>query len=307
MTTPGDFASGASALPRASTGTLVGLKIAKMRQDLARLQNSIAIHQRGYNRMRPQIQSNAYRYQQSVAPIYARLQVGSTPGNPQLAQAWTRSELQLNTVNSDVDLLNDLGNQVASDASVTSYLRRSVRSAFGLSGAYEEDHRQLRILEDEVSKTEIAVSRLLEGISNDIKRQGNYIAIERANLTALALAIKSGGFFERASEGPAPAPAPFGEASFGDSPAIIIRFDRSDVNYEPALRTALNRALSINPQVSIDIVAIAPQEDNTNSIREKGERVFRSLTRMGIKPHRIKLSAKTGEQSHIGEVHVYIR
>lgn len=289
--------------PGQPTGTHVGLRVAALNEDLARLQNSIQVHGQMYSQMRPAIESNAQAYQQTVAPLYARLQVGTTAGNPLLIQQWNEGELRLNQVNDDIDQLNALGNAVASDAAMGSYLLESIRAAYGLSGAYEEDHRQLALLEDETNRTVIAVDRLLSDLSTDISRQGNYVAAERANLTSLALAIKTGSFFDspiRDSNGTAMMGVPAG------NPLTVIRFDRPNLNYEALLRNDVQSVLAGNPNAVFDVVGIASAGAGTGEARSQAERVYKSLSRIGVQPSNVNLSAISGEGNY-PEVHVYAR
>ncbi len=83
--------------------------------------------------------------------------------------------------------MNQLANDVAANAAMSNYLLESTRATFGISGAVDEDHAQLRVLEDEVNKTTILIDRLLSELTEDITRQTNYLAEERANLNTLAI------------------------------------------------------------------------------------------------------------------------
>ena len=91
--------------------------------------------------------------------------------------------------------MNNLANRVSADAAMSSYLLEATRAAYGLSGAIDEDHRQLAVLEDDVNKTVVLITRLLDELSEDIARQSNYVANERGNLNTLALAIKNGELY----------------------------------------------------------------------------------------------------------------
>ena len=70
-----------------------------------------------------------------------------------------------------------------------------IGATFNVSGAVDEDHRQLQLLEDETSQTIVMIDRLLKEVSDAIQRQTAYVANERANLTTLAAAIKNGDFY----------------------------------------------------------------------------------------------------------------
>src|SRR5690348_12614158 len=95
-------------------------------------------------------------------------------------------------MSNDIAKLNSLSNQTAADSSLGAYILESIRAAYGLQGAVDEDHRQLGMLETEVNRTSVLIDHLLNALSDDISRQTNYVANERANLVTLSLAIKNG-------------------------------------------------------------------------------------------------------------------
>ena len=82
-----------------------------------------------------------------------------------------------------------------SDSSLAAYLLDSVKAAFSLQGAVDEDHRQLRQLQSDVNATIPQIDRLLGALSEDISRQSVYVGNERQNLVALSLAIKNGELY----------------------------------------------------------------------------------------------------------------
>lgn len=323
---PSVFGSSPTANAVSPSGTHVGLRIARLQQDLQRLQNSLNIHRQSHATIRPRSQANASAYQAAVAPVYARLQVGTTPGNPELVQLWNEAELRLSRLHDDVDQLNSIGNAVAADASLASYLLDSVRATYGIAGAFESDHRQLSLLEDETGRTVTAADRLLTDISGDINRQGNYVAAEHANMTSLALALKTGSFFQNqtartgAPQQPsqvqaAPVAAPLAQATGrmqpGAAPAAtgavaVVRFDGPRVAYDAAVQNAVRQALARNPAAAFDVIGYAPARQTTAEARKNAESVYRSVTRAGVPAERVNLSATTGNAPFV-EVHIFQR
>ena len=138
---------------------------------------------------------NSKVYHDRVAAMRSKLQLGTTPGNPILVERWNAAQEQLEKVNADIGEMNSLSSRVAAAAAMSTYLLDATRASFGLSGAIDEDHSQLEILEDEVSQTVVLIERLLTELSDDIRRQSNYVGNERNQLNTLALAIKNGEFF----------------------------------------------------------------------------------------------------------------
>jgi hypothetical protein len=311
--------------PRAgqATGTFVGNKVAQLRDDLTRLQASINKENTDLQSVRQQTIVNAQGYHGQVAGIRSRLQLGTTPGNPQLVGAWNNSQIELEKINTDIGRMNALSNRVAADAAMSSYLLEATRAAFGLSGAIDEDHRQLEVLEDDVNRTVVLIDRLLTELSDDIRRQSNYVSTERNDLNTLALAIKNGEFF-----GPSLATTAYTNANSRPTvggvqrsavragsrrPLVVIRFDRPDVNYQQALYTAVNRALQRQPDASFDLVSVsqlrggtAQSALNANGARRNAQSVLRALVDMGLPPSRVSLSATTAASGG-NEVRLYIR
>ena len=309
--------------PGSPTGTVVGAKVAQIRGELSSLQARINQHNQELQGLRAQTIQHAQGYHGTVAAINSRLQVGTTPGNPVLLTQWNAAQTQLDGISRDIALMNSLSNRVAADSSTSGYLLETTRATYGLSGAVDQDHQQLAILEDEVNRTTVLVDRLLNELADDVNRQSAYVGQERKNLTTLSIAIKNGemmgsslanrafgsGFQGRAAVGGSAAVAPGSRR-----PLVVIRFDRPKVEYEQALYTAVSRALERRPQAGFDVVAVAPGQGSAaqvargaNAARRSAESVLRSLTSMGLPPSRVNLSAGTSGEAQTAEVHLYVR
>ena len=316
--------------PGQPTGTFVGQKVVQLRTELSRLQRGVLRQNGNLQNVRAQTIRNSQQYHGTIAAINARLQVGTTPGNPTLINQWNGAQAMLASIDNDIAQLNSLANEVAGVSTLSAYLLETTRAAYGLTGAVDEDHRQLAILEDEVNRTVVLIDRLLNELSEDIGRQTNYLGNERANLTTLSLAIKNGEMLggslaNRAFSTAAPAisaiPAPTPSASRRPvqqsgprRPLVVIRFDRPNVEYEQALYTAVSRALERRPSATFDLVAVAPNTGNAAQVtvaastsKRNAESVLRSLSDMGLPLDRVRLSAMTSGRASTNEVHIYVR
>lgn len=311
--------------PGQPTGTFVGAKLGQLRQDLASLQGNISQHNAELQQIRNLTVQHSQGYWGIVAAVNSRLQVGTTPGNPILVQQWNEAQAQLDRLNDDILVMNSLGNKVAADSAMSAYLLESTRAAYGLSGAVDEDHRQLAILEDEVNQTVVLIDRLLNELNEDVQRQIDYVSRERTNLTTMSLAIKNGEMYgvslaNRAFRTSAPLASERAAAEATTvagtprRPLVVIRFDRPKVEYEQALYTAVSRALERRPEAAFDLVAVTPQAAgatdaalNTSAANRSAEAVLRSLTEMGLPADRITLSAMSSAEVRGNEVHVYVR
>lgn len=317
-----------SVTPGQSTGTFVGRKVDTYRDELRQLQGTIRQRNSLLQGLRNDTARDSLAYHELVAAINTRLQLGTTPGNPVLVTKWNQATNQLTQINDDVVKMNQLSTQVASDSAMAAYLLDSVRAAFTLQGAVEEDHRQLRILEDETNQTVVLIERLLGELSGDITRQQQYVSNEKGNLNTMAVAIQSGQMYggslanrargtsaQMASLSPGMGmPAGGGAVSAGQRPLVVIRFDRPNVAYEQPLYNAINKALERRPGATFDLVAVAPSSAGAgqavlggNAARRNAEQVMRSLNNMGLPADRVRLSSMNSASAVSPEVHVYVR
>jgi hypothetical protein len=306
--------------PVGSTGTAVGGRIAAMTGELRTLKLAIERNAGALHGVAAESEGKAQRYYATFAAITARLQVGTTPGNPVLVSQWNTAQSELDGIAVDIGRLNSIANSVAADAGMTTYLQDSIRATFRLSGAIDEDHRQLRALEDEVDRTVVAIDRLLGEANSSVARQTAYVNTERRNLSQLALAVSSGQVYGPALGGTTGAGvgtsglAAASGAAFGGAPLVVIRFDRPDVPYRQALYTAVSQALDRQPAAMFDLVAVAPNRGTPSEValaaddsRRYAEDVLRSLNDMGLPSNRITLSSLTSPDIAANEVRVFVR
>jgi hypothetical protein len=175
-----------------SSGTVVGNRALELRDEVLRLRSSVTLNAGEFALLRSNGAAGAVQYHSTVAAITARLQNGTTRGNPILLRQWDEAETSLNEVTSSLNRLNALQTSVAADASLASYLLESIQAAFQLSGAVDEDHDQLKLVRDEVSRLVVQLDYLRNQVADDIQRQTSYLTAERSNLQALAFAITRG-------------------------------------------------------------------------------------------------------------------
>ena len=306
------------------TGTFVGQKVNTMRGELQALQSRVNQRNDTLQQIRLTTTQNAQRYHGTVAAINARLQLGTTPGNPILISQWNQAQAELDRIGIDIAAMNSLANEVAADSSMSAFLLESARATYGLAGAIDEDHRQLATLEDETNRSVVLIDRLLNELSEDVSRQTGYVGNERRNLTTLSLAVKNGELYgaslaNRAfySAAPITSAAPTRTGSFvADTrrPLVVIRFDRPDVPYQQALYTAISKTLERRPAARFELVAVTPSGTSSAQValgqsksRKNAERVMRTLTDMGLPADRVNLSSTTNAQASTNEVHIYVR
>jgi hypothetical protein len=304
------------------TGTFVGRKVVQLRSDLGKLQASVGNLNTRMDEISRENAGASQRYHVVIAEMNAKLQVGTTPGNPVMVKQWNEAQQKLEQIAESLSRMDKLSNDAANDAGLSAWLLDSVRATFALSGAVDEDHRQLRVLEDEVNRTVVLIDRLLNELSEDISRQTTYVSNERRNITTMSLAVKNGELYgtslvNRAfaqAQSLASAAAQASGPRPGDRPLVVIRFDRPDIPYQQALYNAVSRALERKPNASFDLVAVSPKHGsaarsalNTTQTKRNAEAVLRTLADMGLPANRVKLSAMSSPDVESNEVHIFVR
>lgn len=312
---------GGSAQAIRPTGTFVGKKVAAMSQDLGKLKGAVARLDTRMREIRADTTDATQRYLNILAAMNSKLQVGTTPGNPVLVQQWNEAQQQLKRIETNIARMNSLSNDAGAEASVAGYLLDSVRATFTLSGAVDEDHVQLRALEDEVNQSVVTIDRLLNELSDDLNRQTSHLASERRNLTAMSISIKNGERYGSSLMNRAFAQAEV-KASMAarrplspDSrPLVVIRFDRPNVQFEQALYGAVSRALDRKPETAVDLVAVHPKVGssaqvilNSTAARRNAENVLRALVEMGFPATRVNMTSMPSATAQSNEVRVYVR
>lgn len=297
-----------------NTGTFVGQKVATFRTELSQLQNAIRNNNAQLQQIRGSVINNALQYHKVIGMIEAKLQVGTTPGNPQMFGMLQNAQNNVQTMNANTIALSQLASKVSSDAANTNYLVDSIRAAYGISGAVDEDHRQLRILENEANQTSILINSLLSEINSDISRQQQYIETAKSYIVDLSSAIKSGSY--GVNNAPLSSsivrPASFASAKNGISgkPLFVAKFNKSNVKYKDGLKQAVSSAVARKPGVMFDIVAVSPASGNqlsAASAKNNATQIFQDMIEMGIGAEKINLSAKTSGDVTSSEVQIYVK
>jgi hypothetical protein len=304
--------------PGSDTGTAVNKTIAAMRAKVVSLQGSIRLNAQKLADLRNAGANASAGYYTAKGIITARLQVGTTRGNPELVGQWNQAQAALDQLTGNINGLNALAKAAAEDASSAHFALNQITATFNVSGAVDEDHRQLNVLEDETNQTIVLIDRLLKEAADDVQRQTAYVANERANLTTLASAIKSGELYGADIASPMmTSSASAGSSSrvaASGSPLVVIRFDHQDVDYQQILYAALRQALQTRPNAGFSVVAVAPTRGSAAAVQlaqtaahRHAQEVMRSLTDMGVPASRLSVASATDPAANSSEVRVFVR
>jgi hypothetical protein len=298
----------------ADTGTAINKTIQNLRSQVSALEIKLAANAQRLFDLRNNGAGSAASYQQSKAQITTRLQVGTTKGNPELVSQWNSAQTSLDSLSGNINSLNALGTDVATDSSNAHFALDQIDATFNVSGAVDEDHRQLSLLQDETSQTLVMIDRLLSEVSDAVQRQTAYIANERGGLITLANAIKNGELYG-GTPGITLASASGGiQMASADTPLVVIHFDHPNVDYRQALYAALNQALQFHPNAGFQVVAVSSTRGSAASVRiaqttakRHAQEVIRSIADMGVPAARMSVASATDPGAADSEVRVFVR
>lgn len=326
--------------PDGTPVTFVGKKAAEIEGDFGRLQQSVQGTNSAFNQTLQTTRTLAQEFYTLVGAINARLQVGTTPGNPNVVRQWTSAQNKLSEINTNVLVMEDLRGKIAAESRMTGYLLEQIQAAYGLSGAIDADHRRLEGLEDTINQSSVTVERLLGDIDENVGRQRAYIANQQRTLTTLALGVKNGELFGpnlaagflvgeppsqrgvvsarsganlRSSVAPAAKPVrkavkKRAVAQSTRKPIIIINFGSPNPSYEADLYTAISEVVARRPNSSFEVLGVSPGASAgaaVTSVKRSSQKVVRSLINMGVPKNRVRESTKTDPSVPNDQVFVY--
>ncbi len=297
-----------------NTGTFVGQKVMTFRGELEQLQESIKANNGELQNIRNSVVNNALQYHKTIGNIEAKLQVGTTPGNPHMFEMLALAQNNIQTMSTNSASLNQLSAKVAADTANTDYLVEAICSAYSISGAVDEDHRQLRLLENQAGQTSILMHSLLGEINSDISRQQQYVDTANNNIAKLSDAIRIGSFgVNNVPMGRSPLMASLSKSTENNNvsavaasnPLFSVKFTSQYIKYHDGLKQAVGNAVAKKPSVIFDVVAVNPVHGH--NAQEYASKIFQDIISMGVSADRVNISAQTDANASIPAVKVFVR
>jgi hypothetical protein len=302
--------------------TPVGQRAQQLKQQADALQSRVEARAQELQQARANAIDLSQRYYSTTAGINARLQVGTTPGNPILRQQWVQASQELDRMAAEVGRMSAAQAGVQQDASQAAFLLEQVRAAYSVQGAVDDDHRLLRQVEDQTNRTVVTIDRIQGELSEDVRRQTAYVAQERSNLNLLQAAVTAGaltgpslanrpvamvGQQQGAGGVPGGLPAMSGGGG-GSRPLVTIRFDRPNPAYEQPLYTAISRAMERRPGATFEVVGVSPPNDPlaAQAARRQAEQVARSMGALGVSADRVRVMQGTSPTVASNEVQLFV-
>ena len=302
--------------------TYVGQRILEMQEEFNKLDVDIKQGEDNFEELKFNGIKSAENYHSIIAAIAARLQIGTTPGNPILLNQYEQAQTELAEVGAQGQNLVDVGNQISLFSTRVSYLLEQARSAKKLRGAVDEDHRNLSSFQDTLKRRNVDVLRVLEDLNATIRRRDIFLAAERRRLTQLANAISVGESFGLGLGNLGSLPAINDDENSEDgrrsnnisvspNPIAVFRVNEQD-NYEQSLFGAISATLDKAPKSRFTLVAVSSSAGNPSEQAERAanarndvSKLISSLVSMGMPVDRISVSSLSVANVENTEVRLY--
>jgi hypothetical protein len=300
--------------------TYVGQRILEMQNEYSKLDNEISQKKLSFDLLKSNGIKSAENYHAIVAAIAARLQIGTTPGNPILLDQYESAQTELAAVSAQGQNIVDVGNQIALLSTRVAYLLEQARSAKKLRGAVDQDHRDLSSFQDDLKRRSVDVMRSLEELNETTRRREIFLAAERRRLTLLANAISVGESFGIGLGTIKSLPVKNdtnnydqkSQSSVSPNPIAVFKIRSESEKYHQDLFGAVSAALEKAPETKFTLVAVSSSAGNASKQAERAANVkldvgelVSSLISMGMPADRLSVNALSVASVENTEVRLY--
>lgn len=330
----------------ANTGTVVGRKVAEFRNELNQIRSQLNKDSETLVKLRADVTANITKYNEIMAAMETKLQLGTTPANPKMVALYNNAQNVLQENETLVENLNALSADTAALGTQLAALISSVRETYAVPGALDEDHANLRVLENGAEQTAVAVKNMMAEVMVDSAQQKAATQNARARLLGMNGAIAHGSFgFENAVilSQPLPRPQVMQQAprpqtvkqplpklnapvkavktqakpqekagapvkAVKNAPLFKVEFNTEDINYKKDLESAINKALAANAQAKFKVEAVNPLKTAATADSKKyAAEIFAEMINLGIAPEDITIVSRAGSDVKIPFVNVYTK
>ena len=303
-----------------SVFTYVGQRILEMQDEFNKLDNEISEKKINFDLLKSNGIKSAENYHSLVAAIAARLQIGTTPGNPILLDQFENAQTELASVSAQGQNIVDVGNKISLLSTRVSYLLEQARAAKKLRGAVDQDHRDLSAFQDALKRRSIDVIRSLEELNETVRRREIFLAAERRRLTLLANAISVGESFGTGLGTVKSLPVSNennsydqkSESGVSPSPIAVFKIRSESENYHQDLFGAVSAALEKAPETKFTLVAVSSSAGNASKQAERAAnakldvgKLISSLVSMGMPVDRLSVNSLSVASVENTEVRLY--
>ena len=133
----------------------VSKKIAAIETKLRQIQKNIKKASDSFHELKSKSANEADRYYELVARVRARLQNGTTPGNPELTDMWKQASSLLSGSDKNMSETAKLSSEMVRAKNELDSLLETIRETFSVPGAMEIDHENKTINQEKSNKNDM--------------------------------------------------------------------------------------------------------------------------------------------------------
>jgi hypothetical protein len=174
------------------TGTAIGCQVAEIKKTLEILESQIATTIQGTREIYENAILNVNQYHKTTALIEAKLQLGTTPANPQLVELRHKASQQLSQIIATIEVMKGLAQSIGQSSAQVNSLAIQVSQTLRLPGAVDEDHAHLILINDGLRQLGENVRRTLGVVQTNIGRQAEWSIAQGLHLENLSRGIEAG-------------------------------------------------------------------------------------------------------------------
>ena len=316
------YADSSNVVNGSYTGTFVGQRVAAFRQELSQIKQAHKSNEKVFQKINTNVANTSTLYQKTISAVESKLQAGTTPGNPNMYAMLQQAQSNVQTMFANANALDNLSTKTANALTSVNYLENSISAAFNISGAVDEDHKQLRELQDQAVRMAQKISALNENVTRAANFQQQNAIQSSQEVNALHESVKTGNagtvLTRQISRHATPTPSltqvansgnkphRYAEASVNRMPLFSVRFKSENVDYHDGLSTAVKSALTRKPNAVFEVVAISNGNSQTQA-QKHASKIFNEMVALGANASNINLNAKINEKSSTSEVMIFVK
>lgn len=175
-----------------STGTYVGGKINEFNTLIRGTEGNVTLILQSTRELYENAISEVSQYHLTMSEIEAKLQLGTTPGNPLLIARYDAAHEKLNQITNIIGKMDGLAKEFRQTSDQMNTLSEHIKATLHIPGALDEDHAHLILMSETLSKVQSAITQTLEVLNANEKRQNDWLMGEKIRFSNLSLAIDKG-------------------------------------------------------------------------------------------------------------------
>ena len=177
-----------------SSGSFVGKKVNEFTAEYNNIRTQVNKNAEELLKLQQDIYTSDEAYREIISSIEDRLEVGTTPSNPDLVASLAKAQENLGVLDSSIHRLSQISSNTIAEKEKLLALASTVNATYGIPGAYDEDHADLNEILGVISQQETVTADIIAEVKSDIISQQAKADEFRAEITRLNVDVAAGYF-----------------------------------------------------------------------------------------------------------------